>query len=65
VSVLLFTEQSNQSNKLTTTPSNSNIELIKGQIYFLIVLGSLPPNDVDKALSFAGYNRMNASAHKK
>ena len=49
---------------LTTTPSKSKIDYIIGQIYFQIVLGSLPPNIVKWALSFAGYSRMNVSAHK-
>ena len=29
------------------------------------VFGSPPPKDVERALSFAGYVRMNASAHRK
>jgi hypothetical protein len=40
---VLFIQQINCSNKLTTTPSNWNIKLMNGQIYLRIVFWSLPP----------------------
>jgi hypothetical protein len=52
------------SAKLTTTPSKSKMDRIIGQMYFRIVLGSAPPSIVERALLFAGYSFMNASAHK-
>ena len=38
---------------------------MNGHIYLLIVLGSRPPSKLERVVSFAGYVRMNASAHKK
>ncbi len=49
---------SKHNNKLTTTPSRSNIDWIIGQMYFQIVLGSIPPKVAKRAMSFAGYNRI-------
>ena len=57
-------KQSNCTNKLTISVSNLNMHWIYGQMYFVIILGSRPPNAAERALLFAGYSFINASAHK-
>jgi|688.fasta_scaffold414501_2 hypothetical protein len=55
-----------QSNKrLTTVSFNKKSDRINGHTYLLMVLGSLPPSKHEREVSFAGYARINASAHKK
>ncbi len=63
---LQFDKEENEHNNhlLTTTLVNPKSDWMYGQTYLFIVLGSFPPNIVDRAASFAGYIRMNASAHR-
>jgi hypothetical protein len=53
------------NNQLTKLLFNAKIDRMNGHTYLIIVLGSLPPSKLDRVVSFAGYVRMNASAHKK
>ena len=50
---------------LTTVLFNSKSDQMNGHTYLLIVLGSLPPSKLERVVSFAGYVRINARAHKK
>jgi hypothetical protein len=59
-----FNNDTQQNNIHTRTSSNSKMESIYGHMYLWIVFGSLPPNTLDRASLFAGYVRINASAHK-
>jgi hypothetical protein len=54
------------NNQLSKLLFNAKIDWMKGHTYLLIVLGLglLPPSKLDRVVSFAGYVRMNASAHK-
>ena len=40
------------------------MDWIIGQIYFWIVFGSLPPNNLDRVASLGGYMYIKESAHK-
>jgi hypothetical protein len=64
---LQFDKEENEHNNhllLTKTSVNPKSDWMYGQTYLFIVLGSFPPNIVDRAMSFVGYIHMNASAHR-
>jgi hypothetical protein len=60
-----LTKPITQQSQLTTTSFKAYIDLMTDHTFFLMVLGSCPPNTLERVLSFGRYVCMNASAHKK